>query len=135
MDEEAAEKEFQSEELQEIEKLPDQERRAQVRIAVVDLKERILGRKPARQRHQIDERQHYRDALKKKFDESAFDPEREADLAELSFLNEPNEQSGNDEIERHRHKHPPDQSVEIVVGRARRLDADAGKRGVHRESR
>ena len=48
MDQKAAKEKFETEKLEEIHQFPDHKRRAQIRIAVVDVEERVLRRKAAR---------------------------------------------------------------------------------------
>ena len=127
MKQKAAKKEFEAEELKEIDEFPDQQSRAQIRSTVIDLQERVFCRKSCRQRHQINERQHYDNAFEKQFYKAFFDSKSEADLAQFSFLYELDEQCRHDKIECYRHENPPDQAVEIIVGWMSSLDANVGK--------
>src|SRR5215213_9990751 len=63
VNEKSAKKEFQAEKLQKIQKLPNQKRGTEIRLAVVDLQKRVFTGKTVGQRNHINQRQHHGGAL------------------------------------------------------------------------
>lgn len=69
----ASEEKFEPEKLKEIDEFPNKKRNAEIRVAVVDLEKRVFARKTAGERHQVNERQHDRNANNEQLQKAGLD--------------------------------------------------------------